>query len=196
MSAEQEQELRATLLDSYRAMVSNGVDSLVVGGLAISYHLEGEPKIDHDIDLFIAEEDVDRGMAASEMAGFEVTATHPSWLFKGRRNGTTVDVLYRLGRSFNLDREMIDRADEVAVFGVPMKFVSREDLAAGQAGAAKPEVPGLWFQALELLSADDIDWPYLYRRMSVKPHLRAGLLHHARHLKIDVPEELLSRDSA
>ncbi len=191
MSTEQEHELRASLVDSYQAMVSDGIDALVVGGLATAYHLDGDPRIDHDIDLFIAEEDVERGMAALGKAGFEVTDTHPTWLFKGRRNGTTVDVLYRLGRAFKLDRKMMDRAENVPMDGVTMKFVSREDLALGQAGAAKPEVPSLWFQAIDLLKAEDVDWEYLWRRGNVKPHLRSGLLHYARHTTINVPENML-----
>ena len=192
MSPEAEIELRSSLCDSYRALHENDVDVLVVGGLAISYHLEGETKVDHDIDLFISEDDVERGMRLLEEASFDVSDTHPTWLFKGRRNGTTVDVLYRLGRSFKLDDEMLARAEEVPVDGVRMRFVSREDLAAGQAGAAKPEVPSHWFQAIELLKSDDVDWEYLSRRMSVKPHLRAALLHYACHQKIVVPQWVLN----
>ena len=191
MPSEIEAELYASLRDAYDAFTSDGIDALVVGGLALSYHLDGEPQIDHDIDLLIAEDDVERGMKALAEVGFDVTETHPTWLFKGRRNGTTVDVLYRLGRSFTLDTELMARAHEVPVYGVSMRFISREDLAAGQAGAAKPEVPSLWFQAIDLLRADDVDWGYLSARMSVKPHLRAALLHHARHLKILVPDRVL-----
>ena len=190
MSPEAETELRASLFDSYRALDENGVRVLVVGGLAISYHTEGEPKVDHDIDLFISENDTERAMRFVADAGFEVTDTHPTWLFKGRRNGTTVDVLYRLGRSFKLDDEMHGHGEEVPVDGISMRFISREDLAAGQAGAAKPEVPSLWFQAIDLLKSDHVDWDYLSRRMSVKPHLRAALLYYARHQKIEVPDRL------
>ena len=191
MASDIEAELRASLHDAYDAITSAGIDTLVVGGLALTYHLEGEPQIDHDIDLLIAENDVEAGMKALADAGFEVTETHPTWLFKGRRNGTTVDVLYRLGRSFTLDAEMMARAPDVPMDGVAMRFIGREDLAAGQAGAAKPEVPSLWFQAIDLLRADDVDWEYLADRMGVKPHLRAGLLGHARHLKIAVPDRVL-----
>ena len=195
MSPEAETELRSSLCDSYRALHENGIGVLVVGGLAISYHTEGEPKVDHDIDLFISEEDTERAKRLVADAGFEVTDTHPTWLFKGRRNGTTVDVLYRLGRVLKLDDEMIERGEEVVVEGTSMRFISREDLAVGQAGAAKPEVPSHWFQAVELLRADHVDWPYLHKRAAVKPHLRAALLNYARHVKIPVPEDVL-RESA
>jgi predicted nucleotidyltransferase len=189
MSPEAETELRSSLRDSYRALEASEIPSLVVGGVAIAYHLDGEAKVDHDIDLFISEDDVERAMRALEGARFEVTDTHPTWLFKGRRNGTTVDILYRLGRVLELDDEMIERAERVVVDGAPLLFISREDLAVGQAGAAKPEVPSHWFEAVDLLRADHIDWDYLNRRASVAPHLHTALISYARHAKIDVPDE-------
>ena len=191
MSPEAETELRESLRDAYRALESERIGALVVGGVAISYHLDGEAVVDHDIDLFIGEGDVEPAMKALAGAGFEVTDTHPTWLFKGRRNGTTVDVLYRLGKILKLDAEMIERAEEVVVDGARMRFISREDLAIGQAGAAKPEVPGHWFEAVELLRADHVDWDYVVRRSGVAPHLRAALLNYARHAKIDVPQRVL-----
>ena len=95
MSGNGDDRLRSALRDSYRALADNGIAALVVGGMAISYHLDGEPKVDHDIDLFIAEADLEKAMEALESSGFDVTRTHPTWLFKGRRDGATVDVLYR-----------------------------------------------------------------------------------------------------
>jgi predicted nucleotidyltransferase len=191
MSPDAEAELRAALRDSYRAFETAGVDALVVGGVALSYHLDGEPEVDHDIDLFISEDDVERAMEALEPEGFDVTDTHPTWLFKGRRNGAMVDVLYRLGRVLKLDEEMMERAVDVPLDGTSMKFIGREDLAVGQAGAAKPEVPTHWFEAIELLRSGEVDWDYLSRRASVAPDLRLALLHYAQHAKIDVPDHVL-----
>ena len=158
--------------------------------MAISYHLDGEPKVDHDIDLFIGEADLEKSMEALESAGFEVTRTHPTWLFKGRRNGATVDVLYVLGRILALEDEMLERSVVVDVDGVDLRLIGREDLAVGQAGAAKPEVPIHWFQAVDLLRADDIDWPYVARRAAVAPDLRIALLRYLRHAGGNVPEEI------
>jgi predicted nucleotidyltransferase len=193
MSPEAETELRSSLRDAYRALESEGIAALVVGGVAISYHLEGEAVVDHDIDLFIGEDDVEHAMKALSGAGFDVTDTHPTWLFKGRRNGTTVDVLYRLGKILKLDAEMIERGEDGVLDGASMRFISREDLAVGQAGAAKPEVPGHWFESVELLRADHIDWQYVHRRVAVAPYLRAALLNYARHGKIDVPDDVLKQ---
>ena len=190
MSPDAENELRASLRDAYIALEQEEIAALVVGGVAISYHLEGEAVVDHDIDLFIGEDDVERAMKALSGAGFDVTDTHPTWLFKGRRNGTTVDVLYRLGRILKLDDEMIERAERVVVDGSPLRFISREDLALGQAGAAKPEVPGHWFEAVALLRADHIDWDYIGRRMQVAPDRVAALLLFARSERIEVPLDI------
>lgn len=192
MSDSREEELRDVLIDSYKALTAEGVDALVVGGIAVTYHLEGEAKFDHDIDLFIREDDVDRAANAFDIAGFEVTRTHPTWLFKARRNGSTIDVLYRLGRILKLDDEMLNRAVDVAIDGTPMRFISREDLAVGQAGAAKPEVPGHWFEAIDLLRGAEIDWDYVVHRSAVASDLRTALLHYAKHARIDVPDDVLA----
>ena len=198
MSGNGDNELRDALIDSYKALTAAGVDSLVVGGVVISYYLEGEAKIDHDIDLFIREDDVEQAMDAIAAAGFEMTRTHPTWLFKGRRNGATVDVLYRLGRILKLDDEMIERAVEETLDGLSLPLISREDLAIAQAGAASSEVPGHWFEAVDLLQSTDllksgdIDWDYLVRRGATAPDLTIALLHYARHAGIDVPVEALT----
>ena len=191
MSGNGDDRLRSALRDSYRALADNGIAALVVGGVAISYHLDGEPKVDHDIDLFIAEADLEKAMEALESSGFAVTRTHPTWLFKGRRDGATVDVLYVLGRILAFEDEMLERSIVVDIDGVDVRLIGREDLAVGQAGAAKPEVPIHWFQAVDLLRADDVDWPYVVRRAAVAPDLRFALLRYLRHAGGNVPEEIL-----
>jgi hypothetical protein len=92
-----------------------------------------------------------------------------------------------------LDAEMMEHGEDGVLDGASMRFISREDLAVGQAGAAKPEVPSHWFEAFALLRADHIDWPYVHRRAAVAPYLRAALVNYARHAKIDVPDDVLKR---
>ena len=189
MTAETEERLSEALCRSVACLSSVAIDTLVVGGLALSYHLRGEAVVDHDVDLFIREENVDAAIVALSRDGFEVVRTHPEWLFKARLEGATVDVLYRLGRILELDEEMLARASDVNVNGCSVPIVSREDLAIGQAGAGRATVPGHWFEAIDLLRDVEIDWPYLARRGSVAADRTIALLHFARSEKIDVPDE-------
>jgi predicted nucleotidyltransferase len=185
---EQEETRRRALTNAVAALNDSRIDNLVVGGVAISYHLDTRIHVDHDVDLLIREPDVERATAVMSNAGFEVVRTHPTWLFKAHVDGATVDVLYRLGRILSLDGEMLERRRDATMEGVELHMIGREDLALGQAGAASTEVPGHWFEAIDLLRSEDVDWRYLAQRGLVAPNLTLALLHHARYVGIDVPQ--------
>lgn len=187
MTDEQTERLREALCTSFTTLDRDGIDVLLIGGIALAYHLTGEPKVDHDVDLFIKETDIDRAMGSLEQAGFEVVLTHPTWLFKARLGGATVDVLWVLGRVLRFDDEMLVRSIDMDVGGCRTKIVSREDMAIGQAGAARAKVPDLWFQAVDLLRGGGLDWEYLATRGASAPSRYAALLHFARSEGIDVP---------
>lgn len=179
--------LATALCKAIGTLEEAGLDALVVGGIALSFHLTGEAVVDHDVDLFIRENDVDRAAEALSRAGFEVSRTHPTWLFKARLDGATVDVLYVLGRILKLEDDMLLRARPIPVDGCTVKGISREDLALGQAGAARAATPNHWFQAVDLLRDETIDWDYLITRGAVAPDRLASLLHFARSEGIAAP---------
>lgn len=183
-----EDALRETLCAAVKALSDEGIDALVVGGIALSSHLDGQARVDHDVDLFIRESDVDPAMASLSRSGFEVVRTHPSWLFKARRDGALVDVLYRLGRILSLDDEMLERASKADVDGCMVSVISREDLAIGQAGVSSSEIPEYWFQAVDLLRADTIDWSYIAQRATAAPDRITALLSYLRSEGIAVPD--------
>lgn len=188
-----EERLSEALCRAVGALESQGIDTLLVGGIALSYHMQGSAVVGHDVDLFIREQDVEEAVAGLEKEGFEVVRTHPEWLFKARLDGALVDVLYRLGRILELDAEMMERALHVPVNGCAVPVIGREDLALAQAGAARTTVPAHWFEAVELLrDVDAVDWSYLIRRGAVAPDRLAALLHFARSAKIPVPDEAFS----
>lgn len=186
-----EATLRRALCGALDAFASARIDGLVVGGIALGHRIDGEARVDHDVDLFIRESDVERAMEVLFAAGYEVVLTHPSWLFKARLEGATVDVLHRLGRALSLDEEMLARATKVDIGDCLVPVISREDMAIGQAGVSGSAVPAYWFQAVDLLRAEDVDWSYLARRGSTMPDRFKALLHFARSEGIDVPDEII-----
>lgn len=188
-----EDALRKALCAVVDALSDDAIDALVVGGIALSHHLDRQARVDHDVDLFIRERDVDAAMASLSGAGFAVVRTHPTWLFKAFLDGALVDVLYRLGRILSLDDEMLERASKADVDGCTVPIISREDLAIGQMGASSVEVTEYWFQAVDLLRAPDVDWDYLTQRGAVAPDRMRALLHYARSEGIRVPDEALPR---
>lgn len=189
-SSDSTELLTAALCGAVDALTEAGVDTLVVGGIALSHFLMDEIVVDHDVDLAVREEEVDNAIGVLERAGFEVVRTHPRWLFKARLDGALVDVLYRLGRWWAVDDEMLSRGVDVQINGCTTRLISREDLALAQAGAASSDVPSHWYQAIDLLRGD-VDWDYLARRGADSPELFKGLLHYARHAGISVPDHAL-----
>ena len=174
------------------ALASHGIDTLLVGGIAISYHMQGAAVVGHDVDLLIRERDVEGSIAALAGDGFEVVRTHPEWLFKARLDGAMVDVLYKLGRILDLDEDMLAHAVRVRINECDVPVIGREDLILGQAGAGRATVPAHWFEAIDLLRDARVDWSYLSRRGSVAPDRLAALLHFARSDKIVVPDDAFS----
>lgn len=183
-----EDALRDALCAAVDALSEDAIDALVVGGIALSHHLDGQAVVDHDVDLLIRESDLDAAMTSLSRAGFEVVQTHPTWLFKARLDGAMVDVLYRLGRILSLDDEMLERATKANVDGCTVPIISREDLAIGQAGASSSDVHDYWFQAVALLHVD-VDWNYVSRRGQAAPDRITALLHYVRSDGVDVPSE-------
>ena len=64
-------------------------------------HPEGE----HDVDLVVAEPDVESAADCLAAAGFEIERPPEDWLFKAHLDGAMVDVLHRLaGEPVDHDR--------------------------------------------------------------------------------------------
>ena len=97
--------LRAALKRSASALKADGVPFALGGGYALWVH--GGPEPSHDVDLVVAEADVEVAANSLAAAGLQVERPPEDWLFKayldgGRLNCTAeepalVDVLHRLG---------------------------------------------------------------------------------------------------
>lgn len=114
MSDRQEQ-LRDALKQATSALKQSG-PAFALGG-SYSLWVHGAPEPVHDVDLVVAEQDVDHAARTLGEAGFEVERTPEDWLFKAYRNDMLVDVLHRLG-GVPVDAELVARAEEHEVFGM------------------------------------------------------------------------------
>jgi hypothetical protein len=89
--------------------------------LAGSYALWvfGAPEPEHDVDLVVAEHDVEAAAATLGTAGFDIERTPEDWLFKARSDKAMVDVLHRVNGTA-VTRELIESASEYEVLAVRM----------------------------------------------------------------------------
>lgn len=85
--------LLVVLDQAVEALRRHDVSFLMIGGIASS--VWGRDRGTTDIDIFVRPESIDTALQALESAGFETSMEFEHWLYKGRRDGITVDVIFR-----------------------------------------------------------------------------------------------------
>jgi Nucleotidyl transferase of unknown function (DUF2204) len=117
--------LRTALKRSASALKADGVPFALGGGYAL--WVAGGPEPSHDVDLVVAETDVELAANSLAAAGLRVERPPEDWLFKAYcdPNGSTepaeepalVDVLHRLG-GVPVEQSLLETAQEFEVLGV------------------------------------------------------------------------------
>ena len=117
--------LRTALRRSASALKADGVAFALGGGYAL--WVAGGPEPSHDVDLVVAEPDVETAVNSLEAAGLRVERPPEDWLFKAycdaeesaepAEEPALVDVLHRLG-GVPVTHSLLDTAREYEVLGV------------------------------------------------------------------------------
>lgn len=144
------------------ALDAAGVEYLFAGGIASS--CVGRERWTHDIDLFTRPADARLALEALAKAGFETEETFAEWLYKARKDGQLVDVLFRSGGQIVLDDEMLRRASTSTFLERRIRTVPAEDLVVIKAIVAAEHAPRHWHDALAIVATTPLDWEYLIRR--------------------------------
>jgi hypothetical protein len=94
-----------------------GVRFALAGSYALWVY--GGPESTHDVDLAVAESDVEQAADALADGGFDVERPPEDWLFKAYSDGVVIDVLHRLvGEPIGAER--LSQAEEHDVLGIRM----------------------------------------------------------------------------
>ncbi len=109
--------LREALRSAASALKENGPRFALAGSYALWAY--GAPEPTHDVDLVVAESDVDDAAATLSRAGFAVERPPEDWLFKARTGDTVVDVLHRLN-GVRVETPTLDCAEQHDVLAVRM----------------------------------------------------------------------------
>ena len=117
--------LRAALKRSASALKADGVAFALGGGYAL--WVAGGPEPSHDVDLVVAETDVETAANSLAAAGLRIERPPEDWLFKAysdedesiepAEDPALVDVLHRLG-GVPVVHSLLDTANEHEVLGV------------------------------------------------------------------------------
>jgi hypothetical protein len=118
---ERSDELRDALRRAASAFKANGPPFALGGSYAL--WVFGAPEPVHDVDLVVAETDVEQAAKTLEEAGFRIDRTPEDWLFKAGVGDAVVDVLHRLN-GVSADAAILDSAEEIDVLAIRMPVLS------------------------------------------------------------------------
>ena len=182
--------ITTVLAEVIEALDAATVPHLLMGGAGAQTF--ARPRTTDDIDVFVEPGDARRALEVLEAAGFCTEETFPSWLYKARRHGVLVDVIFRSSGGVYLDAEMLARGQRREYRGTEALLMSPEDLLVVKAMAATEETPHHWYDALALIARRDLDWDYVLVRSRVGPRRVLSLLLYAESIDLAVPPEAVA----
>jgi len=169
----------------------NDVPYLVAGSLASATW--GRPGTLGDIDLLIDPRSAKPLLKAFEAAGFETEETFPQWLFKAKKEGITVDLIFEMAGPLYMEPQMVERGSTVEILGTEVRVMSPEDFILSQAMALKEDTAVYWFNALGVIARGDLDWEYLIEMAQRGPRRVLSLLLLAQAQDLHVPDNVIRR---
>lgn len=185
-----EANLLAALDTTLKVLDSEGLDAVLMGGIASAIH--GRPRWTHDLDVFTRPQHARHLLQRFAEAGFDVTEDDPFWLFKAVKDNVLVDIIFRSVGDIYLDDEMLARAQHGDFRGRCVPVVSAEDLVVIKALAHAEHSPRHWHDALAIIARHDIDWDYLLSRARHGPRRVLSLLIYAQSNDIGVPNAVIT----
>lgn len=165
-------DLLGAMKEAAAALRDAEVPFMLAGGIAS--WARGGPPTEHDVDLMIKPDDVDRTAAVLEHAGFRIERPPEEWLIKAYDGkGCMVDLIFRPVH-MAVDDEMLARADELEVQAVAMLVMSADDLLATKL-LALTEHSCDFESVLEVGRAlrEQIHWAEVRERTSDSPFAKA-----------------------
>jgi len=118
-------DIEATLKKAAAALRAAGVPFLLGGSLAS--WARGGPETQHDLDLMIKREDVDRAIAALTSAGMRADEPPEEWLVKAWDGDVLVDLIFS-PKGVPIDDDVIARGEEMSVLSMQMRVMAIEDV--------------------------------------------------------------------
>ncbi|HTF40835.1 MAG TPA: nucleotidyltransferase [Propionibacteriaceae bacterium] len=176
--------LRTALKRSASALKADGVPFALGGGYAL--WVAGGPEPSHDVDLVVAETDIELAATSLAAAGLRVERPPEDWLFKAYcdPNGSTqpaeepalVDVLHRLG-GVPVAHSLLDTAREYEVLGVRIPVLPPTPIMIAKLRSLSEHYCD-FASLLPVVRAvrEQLDWPEIRKETEDNPFAEAFLL--------------------
>lgn len=182
-----EEEVLAVLAETTRTLEGAEIPYMFIGGLPLAVY--GRPTPIADLDVMIKHEDVEKALAALEVAGFETRDPEENWLHKAAKDGVLVDLITRSEGDLFIDEDMLERTVQTDYKGCNVRLVSPEDLLVMKAVAHEEDTPHYWHDAITIIVGRELDWGYLVRRARHGAKRVLSLLVYAQSSDLFVPDE-------
>jgi Aminoglycoside-2''-adenylyltransferase len=165
------QDLLGTMKRAAAALREAEVDFLVGGGLAI--WARGGPPTDHDVDLYVREEDALRALEALVDAGFREDRPPEDWLYKAWDGDNLVDLIFRPAGGAIEDAHF-ERATHMEVNAQRVLVASIDDVLVTKLLAITEQEPD-YRSILEVARSlrEQVDWNDVEARTKKSPFARA-----------------------
>ena len=182
-------DLFLTVLDeALGALEDAGIAYVLIGGIGSAVF--GRDRGTRDIDLFVRPEAARKVLTVLDERGFETEEFAEHWLFKARKHGVLVDVIFRSTRDILLGEEMLERSRMMPFRDRMLRVAPPEDLVVMKACAASEDTPRYWYDATAIVAQTELDWDYLVARARQHgPRRLLSLLLFASSIDIVVPSE-------
>jgi predicted nucleotidyltransferase len=164
---------------------------VLMGGLA-SAQL-GRPRATEDIDLLVTPADASPALGALAEAGFETEETNPYWIFKARKHGVVVDLIFGMKGGIYLDEEMLCRSRDLEIDGTRVPVAAPEDVLVAKAIAHDEPSGHHWHDALGIVAAGELDWAYVLLRAQHGARRVLSLLVYAQSNDMLVPDWVVTQ---
>lgn len=188
---DRDESFRSVLAESISLTEEKGFPYLVGGSLASLTW--GRPSPTGDVDLLIDPRSAKPLLKAFADAGYETEETFPQWLFKARKDGITVDLIFEMAGPLYLEPQMLERGTVAEIMGTRVHMISPEDFIVSQAMAFKEDTAVYWFNALGVIARQELDWDYLVEMAQRGPRMFLSLLLLAQAKDFPVPDSAIRR---
>lgn len=163
-----------TLKRSARALHDAGVPFALGGGFAV--YAWGGIMPEHDVDLFLREQDVDTALSVMGSLGFRTERPPEEWLVKAWDGDLLVDLIFRPA-GFVVDDRLLSSAVRLEVGAVSMPVLSPTTLLAMRVLAMNEHYCDFTRLLLPArMLRERVDWTELAARVSSCPYGRAFLV--------------------
>jgi hypothetical protein len=169
-----ERTLLRTLTKVVNTLAGEGIGFAVAGGCAV--YARGGPPSDHDVDVFLLEDDVEAAQKALVDAGMRREEPPEDWLTKVYDGDVLVDLIFRPNYRSDM-AEVLGRAEQLRVGSALARVVTATDLMVDKLlvlNAHRCDFTPLLPIARDL--REQIDWARVAAETAESPYARSFLV--------------------